>query len=294
MIHTTVRRILQIIPTLLILSLLVFYGVRTLPGTAEDDRISFTGENATHKKYIAYITGIVTEGDFGRSMRTRQPVRTEILNRYPYTLGLALGGIAVAGMIGIFLGIIASIYYNSLVDRLIMVLSLITTSMPLFFLGVMLMLFFCVYLGWLPSRGIGSWDSAILPILTLGLPAVGYITRTTRSSMLEVLSKDYIRASVARGIPEKVTIYVHAFRNTWMPIMTAVAVRFGELLAGTVLVENAFSIPGLGRLVLDAIIYRDYTVLMGCILCLAATFLLVNIVIDILYTAVDPRIRYGR
>ena len=293
MLKYALKRILQIIPTMLILSALVFYATRLLPGIPASDRVSFTGENATHIKYIEYMSGVI-QGDFGVSGRTGRPIVDELVMRFPYTITLAFGGIVVACILGIILGIIAAVNHNNKLDNFIMVTSLITTSMPLFFLAVMFMLFFCVYLGILPSRGLDSWKGFILPVLTLGLPAVGFIARTTRSAMLDALTYEHIRASRARGIPERVVVYAHAFRNTLIPIMTAVAVRFGELLAGTVLVENSFSIPGMGRLVLDAIVYSDYNVMIAGIISLALAFLVVNLVIDLLYHVVDPRLSYDK
>ena len=293
MLKFALKRILQIIPTMLILSALVFYATRLLPGTPASQRVSFTGENATHIQYIKYMGGVV-QGDFGISLRTSRPIIDELAMRFPYTILLAFGGIVVACILGIILGIVAAVNHNNKVDNFIMVSSLITTSMPLFFLAVMFMLFFCVYLGVLPSRGLASWKGFILPILTLGLPAVGFIARTTRSAMLDVLTHEHIRASRARGIPERAVVYAHAFRNTLIPIMTAVAVRFGELLAGTVLVENSFSIPGMGRLVLDAIVYGDNNVMVAGVISLALAFLIVNLVIDLLYHVADPRLSFDK
>ena len=293
MLKYALKRILQIIPTMLILSVLVFYATRLLPGVPASDRVSFIGENATHIKYIEYMKGVVV-GDFGTSLRTGRPIINELAMRFPYTIMLAFGGIVVACLLGIILGIVAAVNHNNKLDNFIMVSSLITTSMPLFFLAVMFMLFFCVYLGVLPSRGLDSWKGFILPVFTLGLPAVGFIARTTRSAMLDVLSHDHIRASRARGIPERAVIYAHAFRNTMIPIMTAVAVRFGELLAGTVLVENSFSIPGMGRLVLDAIVFGDHNVLVAGVISLALAFLILNLVIDLLYHVADPRLSFDK
>ena len=293
MLKYALKRILQIIPTMLILSALVFYATRLLPGVPTADRVSFTGGNATHIEFIKYMSGVV-RGDFGVSFRTGRPIINELVIRFPYTIMLAFGGIVIACLLGIILGIVAAVNHNNKLDNLIMVTSLVTTSMPLFFLAVMFMLFFCVHLGVLPSRGLDSWKGFILPIFTLGLPAVGFITRTTRSAMLDVLTHDYIRASKARGIPERVIVYAHAFRNTLIPIMTAVAVRFGELLAGTVLVENSFSIPGMGRLVLDAVIYGDYNVLVAGVISLALAFLIINLIIDLLYHVADPRLSYDK
>ena len=173
-----------------------------------------------------------------------------------------------------------------------MVLSLISVSTPSFFLALVLMLFFSLQLGWLPSMGLRTPLHYVLPIITLGMQSVGTIARTTRSSMLEVLGQDYIRTSRSRGIPERVIIYSHAFKNAIIPVLTIVGLRFGGLLAGSMLVETVFSIPGIGRYLVDAVLERDYPVVQSTVLVLACTFVLVNLVVDLLYAVADPKIRY--
>jgi len=247
------------------------------------------GPTLPRPAYIMYIEymGRVFRGDFG-NFRT-QPVLDVLLGAFPYTALLAFGGIALASVLGVFLGIVAAAKQNKLIDNIIMAVSLIASSIPLFFLAVIFMLIFSLHLRWLPTRGTDSWQGMILPIVTLGLPAVGFIARTSRTAMLDVLNMDAIKAARARGIPEKTITYSHAFKNMMIPIMTAIAVRLGELLAGTVLVELAFSIPGLGRLLLHAITFRDFNLLMGCVIVLGLAFMIINLIVDLLYVLVDPR-----
>ena len=173
-----------------------------------------------------------------------------------------------------------------------MVVSLISISTPSFFLAMILMLIFCIWLHLLPVSGFDTWQQMILPILTLGTQEVGYITRITRSSMLDVLGEDYIRTSRARGVSERVVVCVHAFRNAIIPVLTSVGLRFGSLLAGATLTETVFSIAGIGRLTVDAVSQRDYPLIQGCILVLAFTFVVVNTLVDVLYTVADPRIKF--
>ena len=282
-----VKRVLQGLVTLLVLSFVIYFAARLIAGSQS---IRMRGYGQTTQGYFSFLANAL-RGDLGMSATFPRPVMSEIRGRYGYTMILAVGGTTVSVVLGVLLGIVAAVRRDSRLDKVIMVMSLTTVSIPLFFSALILMLVFCLYLGWLPSLGLESWKGFILPIVTLGLPAIGFFTRTARSAMLDALGEDYIRTSRARGLPEKLIIYSHAFRNTLVPVLTAVGVRFGELLAGTVLVENAFSIPGLGRLIVSAVVQRDYNLLQGAVLVLAGTFLVINIVIDLLYALVDPKIR---
>ena len=203
-----------------------------------------------------------------------------------------VGGTLFGAAVGVLLGIIAAIHRNKFADNLIMVLSLLTVSTPSFFLALILMLIFCLNLRWLPSIGMDTWQGAVLPIATLGLQAIGSIARTTRSAMLDVIHQDYIRTSRSRGVPERVITYRHAFKNALIPVLTTIGLRFGGLLAGATLVETVFSIPGIGRFVVDSVSNRDYPAIQGAVLVLAVTFVLVNTLVDLLYAAVDPRVKY--
>ena len=275
----TIKRLLQIIPSFFILTAGVFYASLFMRG---GPRLPYPA----HIMYINYMRGVL-RGDFG-NIRHRA-ILDVLLDALPYTAILAFGGIIVASVIGVFFGIIAAKNQNKLLDNIIMTFSLLTSSIPLFFLAVVLMLFFSLHLRWLPTRGLESWQGMIMPIMTLGLPAIGFIARTTRTAMLDVLTMDAVKAARARGIPERTIIYSHALKNMLIPVMTAIAVRLGELLAGTVLVELSFSIPGIGRLLLDAIVDRHLPMLMGCVIVLGLAFMLINLIVDLLYAVVDPR-----
>lgn len=305
MLKYAVKRILQTIPMLLVLSLIVFLMVRMIPGDPVDIMLGFDVAKDTkefererlglndplYEQYFRFVINAL-KGDLGTSIFTGKPVVEELANRFPKTIILAVGGTLVGSIFGIILGIIAAVKRNKAADNIIMVASLITVSTPSFFLALILMLIFCLKFMWLPSIGMDTWKGAILPIVTLGATAIGSIARTTRSAMLDVIHQDYIRTSRARGVPERVVIYSHAFKNALIPILTAVGLRFGGLLAGATLVETVFSIPGVGRFVVDAVGNRDYPAVQGSVLVLAVTFVLVNTVVDLLYAAVDPRVKY--
>ena len=244
-----------------------------------------------HKQLLSFFGGLL-HGDLGTSIFSGKPVVEELAKRFPKTLTLAVGGTLFGAAVGVLLGIIAAIHRNKFADNLIMVLSLLTVSTPSFFLALILMLIFCLNLRWLPSIGMDTWQGAILPIATLGLQAIGSIARTTRSAMLDVIHQDYIRTSRSRGVPERVITYRHAFKNALIPVLTTIGLRFGGLLAGATLVETVFSIPGIGRFVVDSVSNRDYPAIQGAVLVLAVTFVLVNTLVDLLYAAVDPRVKY--
>lgn len=305
MIKYIVKRIFQMIPMMLVLSLIVFLMVRMIPGDPVDLMLGFDVPKDTKEyererlglndplpqQYLRFV-GNALKGDLGTSIFSGEPVIKELAKRFPKTLTLAVGGTVVGSLFGIILGIIAAVHRNGAADNIIAVTSLVALSTPSFFLALILMLIFCLRLRWFPSIGMDSWKGAVLPIITLGAQAVGSIARTTRSAMLDVIHQDYIRTSRARGVPERLVIYVHAFKNALIPILTAVGLRFGGLLAGATLVETVFSIPGIGRFVVDSVGNRDYPAVQGSILVLALTFVMVNTAVDLLYAAVDPRVKY--
>lgn len=305
MIKYIVKRIFQMIPMMLVLSLIVFLMVRMIPGDPVDLMLGFDVPKDTKEyererlglndplpqQYLRFV-GNALKGDLGTSIFSGEPVVKELAKRFPKTLTLAVGGTVFGSLFGIILGIIAAVHRNGPADNIIAVTSLVALSTPSFFLALILMLVFCLRLRWFPSIGMDSWKGAVLPIVTLGAQAVGSIARTTRSAMLDVIHQDYIRTSRARGVPERLVIYVHAFKNALIPILTAVGLRFGGLLAGATLVETVFSIPGIGRFVVDSVGNRDYPAVQGSILVLALTFVIVNTAVDLLYAAVDPRVKY--
>lgn len=305
MLKYTIRRLLQTIPLLIAISFAAFIMMHLVPGDpvrnmmgieaskeaveAERERLGLNDPLLV--QYGRFLGGVL-QGDLGTSIFTKQSVTEEILKKYPATIKLALGGTIFASVVGILAGIVSAVKRNKLTDNIIMVLSLISVSTPSFFLALVLMLFFSRQLGWLPSMGLRTPLHYVLPIITLGMQSVGTIARTTRSSMLEVLGQDYIRTSRSRGIPERVIIYSHAFKNAIIPVLTIVGLRFGGLLAGSMLVETVFSIPGIGRYLVDAVLERDYPVVQSTVLVLACTFVLVNLIVDLLYAVADPKIRY--
>ena len=310
MLKYTLRRLLQLIPTLLVVSFIVFAMVRLIPGDPITLLYGISEGAGTDSEYLDYMReqyGLndplpvqyfnylvdILHGDFGTSLYTHKPIIEEISNRYENTLILAVGGTLVGSLLGVMLGIIAAVKHNKLGDNIVMVLSMIFVSTPSFFLAMILMQVFALQLRWLPVMGMKGPAYAVLPILTLGLHAVGLIARTTRSSMLDTINQDYIRTSKARGVSRFKIIMSHTLKNALIPILTAIGLRFGGLLAGAALVETVFSIPGLGRFMVDGISNRDYPVIQSTVLLFATTFVVVNTLVDLLYGFVDPRVKYN-
>lgn len=305
MLGYTIKRILQVIPVLLIISFICFMMIRLVPG---DPVANMLGVNASKEAIAAQRAELgldkplltqygdflvkALQGDLGKSITTRRPVIDEIAQRYPATLKLALGATVFAAVVGITFGVLSAVKQNKLTDNVIMVFSLLSVSTPSFFLALVMMLLFSIQLGWLPSMGLRTPLHYVLPIITLGMQSVGLIARTTRSSMLEVLRQDYIRTSRSRGISQAVIVMRHAFKNALIPVVTVVGLRFGGLLAGSMLVEAVFSVPGIGRFMVDGVLKRDYPVVQGTVLVLATTFVLVNLAVDLIYALIDPRIKY--
>lgn len=309
MLKYTIKRLLQLIPTLIIVSFIVFSMVRLIPGEPITLLYGLSESGGADEEYLDYMReqyglndplvvqyanwiGKIFKGDLGTSLYTHKPIITELANRYKNTIILAVGGTVVGSLVGMVFGIIAAINHNKFGDNVIMVFSMLAVSTPSFFLAMLLMLFFSLKLGWLPSLGLKGPAYAVLPILTLGLGAVGMISRTTRSSMLDVINQDYIRTSRSRGIANNKIVFVHALRNALIPVLTAIGLRFGHLLAGAALVETVFSIPGLGRFMVDGISNRDYPVVQSTVLVFAVTFVVVNTIVDLLYGLADPRVKY--
>lgn len=298
------KRILLLIPVLLGVSLLVFAIMSLTPG---DPAQLILGENAPKEavlklreemglndpffmQYFRFVKNAIM-GDFGRSYTTGREVFGEIFARFPNTLILAVIGIIISVCIGIPIGIISATRQYSFLDSFSMVIALLGVSMPVFWLGLMLILTFSVKLGWLPSGGFDGLKSIILPAVTLGVGSASIITRMTRSSMLEVIRQDYIRTARAKGVAEKVVINKHALKNALIPIITVVGLQFGHLLGGAVLTESVYSWPGVGRLMVDAIRQKDTPTVLAAVVFLAAAFSVVNLLVDILYAYVDPRIK---
>lgn len=242
-----------------------------------------------HQQYLSFLSNAV-QFDFGTSWRTGREVSSEIAPRFFVTLELAIYSTILSVFLGVIAGVISAVRRYSLTDVTIMLVALFGLSMPNFWLGLMLMQWFAVKLDWLPATGWGSGSQVILPVIALGTAGAAIIARMTRSSMLEIISQDYIRTARAKGVTEKVVIYRHALRNAMIPVVTVVGLQFGYLLGGAVLTETVFAINGLGRLVVDRIASRDFPVIQASILVIASLFVFVNVLVDISYRILNKRI----
>ena len=300
-----IKRLISTIPVLIGISLLLFFMLRMLPG---DPAQVLAGQMATpeeienirhqlgldrpiYEQYAVYLSRLVRL-DLGRSARTQNPVIDEIWARLPNTLLLASVAITLACLFGIPAGIISAVRPYSWVDYLVTLSALFGISMPVFWLGLMLVVLFSIMLKWLPAGGTGSWQHVILPSITLAAFVVAFIARMTRSTLIETLSQDFTTTARSKGLPEKVVIVKHALRNALIPIITVVGLQFGLLLGGAVLTETVFAWPGLGRLIVDSILARDYPVIQGIILMSSGVYLVINLIVDISYRFFDPRIEY--
>jgi peptide/nickel transport system permease protein len=299
------RRLLLLGPVLFGVSLASFGLLQLVPG---DPALVLAGEEATEEvlarirqehgldrplpvQFLVYL-GNVARGNLGISIQSRQPVATLIAQRFPFTLTLALLAILVSGALGVVAGVVAATRRNSALDVAALLGSLVGISMPIFWLGLLAILVFAVRLRWLPAGGSGSPAHLILPALVLGAASAAVIARMTRASLLEVLQQEYVRTARAKGVAERAVVLRHALRNAMIPVLTVFGLEFGYNLGGAVLTETVFSLPGVGRLIVEAIFARDYPVVQGALLVVATTFVLVNLLTDLAYALVDPRIRY--
>ena len=242
---------------------------------------------------FARFLGNAVQGDFGDSFRTDRPAMEEVLDRAPATAQLAVLSLAISLVISIPLGVLAAIKRGTLADGVARFFALIGQATPSFWLGLMLIFFFAVRLGWFPTGGQGGLDHLILPAVTLGTAAAASITRLTRSSMLDVWNRDYMTLARAKGVPERTVILKHGFRNAMIPVLTILGLRIGTLLAGSVVVETIFAWPGVGRLIIQAIQVSDYPVVQAAVLLIATTVVVANLLTDLAYMVIDPRIRYA-
>lgn len=241
-------------------------------------------------QYGNYLRKIVFNQDLGTSYNTSRPVLTEILTVFPNTVKLAAASIVVAVIVGTILGIVSAVKQYSIIDNIVMVFALVGTSAPIFWIGILMILLFSVKLKWLPPSGFDSFEQMIMPAVALGLQSTAVIARMTRSSMLEIIRQDFVKTARAKGQKEFVVIMRHVYRNALIPVITVIGLQFGQLLGGAMLTEVVFSIPGVGRLMVESIKQRDYPVVQGSVLFVAACFSLVNLVVDILYALVDPKV----
>jgi ABC-type dipeptide/oligopeptide/nickel transport system permease component len=242
-------------------------------------------------QYLRFLTGAL-QGDFGDSLRHGEPAMGLVLERLPATFELAGAGLVIALCLAIPTGIVSAVRRNTPVDYVSTVVALLGQAMPTFWLGIMLILVFSVRLNWLPSSGRGDIEHLVLPAITLGLFTTARITRLTRSGMLEVLGQDYIRTARAKGVSEPPVVWKHALKNASIPIVTIVGIELGTLLGGSVITETIFAWPGVGRLSVQAIFNRDYPVVQAAVFLLATTFVVLNFLVDVVYTYLDPRIRF--
>lgn len=314
-----IQRVLAFLPILIGVSLLVFMAIRLIPGDVitatlgteagmltdtqrESLRRYYGLDRPVSEQYVNWITRAVV-GDLGISTRHGKPVTDLIAERFPVTLQLALMAVTLGLLVGVPLGIIAAVRYNSILDLLVRLLALAGLVMPGFLVGTLIIFVLSTVFGFLPNAGNFArfnenpglnLQQMIFPAITLGFAFSASIMRMTRSSMLEVLGEDYVRTARSKGLRERQVVTRHALRNALIPVVTLVGVEMGYLLGGTFIIETLFSLPGLGRLLINAISQRDYALVQGATLFIAFTFVLINLVIDLLYAAVDPRISYER
>jgi peptide/nickel transport system permease protein len=313
LILVALRRLLSAIPVLFIVSLISFGLMRLIPG---DPAASIAGPSATPAQIdqlrrdlgldepllmqlLHYYQGLL-QGDFGKSLLLGKGVLAATMERLPVTIGLSLYALVLTLLIGVTSGIVAALRQNTWVDQVAMMIAMLGISIPGFFLGLLMIIFFAVQLGWLPSGGyvpfsqdpMGWLRSTTMPAISLALLQAGLLARITRSGMLEVLRQDYVRTARAKGLPERQVILKHALANALIPIVTVVGIIISLLLSGAVVTEALFSLPGMGQLLTQAVLSRDYPMVQGGLLLVTTFLVVVNILVDILYALIDPRVRY--
>ncbi len=306
MVNYLIRRLIQVLITVFIIVTIVFVAVRLAPGDPaavmagqmgsvyEYESIrSFMGlDRPFHLQYIDYLKGLL-KGDLGESVFFSKPVTSMILYRMPYTLQIALMAVLSTILIGVPLGVYCSVKRNSLIGYVLLILAYSGQATAEFWLGIMFVFVFSVKLGIFPSFGAGTLAHIVLPTASLTFPLIARVIRFVRTGLLEIMQEDFIRTARSKGLSERVVLYKHAFRNMLIPLVTDMGLRFGWLLGGVVVVEAVFKWPGLGSLMVAAVQSRDYPLIQGCVLVFAFLFLFVNVFIDIIYTFIDPRIRYN-
>ncbi|MGG4455665.1 nickel ABC transporter permease [Brevibacillus porteri] len=300
-----VKRLFEIIPIIFVVSLLIFFFIHLVPG--DPVRLA-AGKEATLEEiervrqelgldkplltqYVNYMQNLLT-GNLGHSLKTGLPISDMFENRFSVTMTLTFMSLGWALVLGLLIGTISAVFRNKWPDYVGMLTAISGISLPGFWLGLILIQVFSVTLGWFPTGGVESWKSYVLPSLTLGAGIMSMLARFTRSSLLETLKEDFIRTGRAKGLKESVVVRKHALKNSMIPVVTIAGLQFGFLLGGSVVVETVFSIPGMGRLLIDSIAFRDYPVVQAVILLFSLEFILVNLLVDILYKALNPKIRY--
>ena len=302
--RSLLMRLIYTIPVVWLVVTIVFFLIHIVPGDPVEQML---GEGARAQdiaalrhaygldvplgeQYIHYWRGAL-HGDLGHSLRLNDSVTHLVITRYPYTLELTIAALIVALLLSIPAGIAAALHRGRWQDNAVGVVSLLGLSFPGFALGPILILLVSIKLGWLPVSGAGGWDHLVLPAITMGGALAAILTRMVRTAMLEELGQDYIRTARAKGLSERTVVYKHALRNAMIPVLTLIGLQFGALLAGAIVTETIFSWPGIGRLTVSAISNRDYALVQGCILAVGLTYVLVNLITDMLYMVVNPRIR---
>jgi ABC-type dipeptide/oligopeptide/nickel transport system permease component len=300
-----VRRLGQSAVTLVGVSVLVFVILRVVPGDpakmllpegAPQSAIEELGRQLglrepLHVQYAIFLRSVF-QGDFGRSFQYRAPALTVVVERLPATIHLTLAAMALTVAAGVSIGILAAVRQGTGYDYAGTTLAVLGQSLPSFWLGIMFILLFGVTLRWLPTSGFTGWSHLVLPSVTLAAYPTALVARLTRSSMLEILGRDYIRTGRAKGLAERVVVLRHALRNATIPVLTVIGLQIGTLLGGAVITESVFAWPGMGKLVVDAIFFRDFPVVQTILILSATTFVAINLLVDVLYTFIDPRIRY--
>lgn len=299
------KRLLAMVPVVLAITTLVFWVVKLTPGdpalailggsamkgAIEQFHREFGLDRPLHIQFLEFLEGLILRGDLGKSYWTHGSVAVLLSQAFPATAELTVSAMIVAILVGGLVGIISAVKRETLFDYVSRTFSLFGVSMPIFLLGPALILVFSVYLGLLPVQGRGGAEHLVLPAFTLGMFSASNMARIMRSSMLDVLGKDYVRTARAKGLSERVVIYKHALRNALVPFVTVAGLQFGLLLGGAIICESVYAWPGVGRLLVSAILQRDSPVIQGCILFIVILFVLVNLTVDVLYHYLDPRIR---
>ncbi|HEX7039566.1 MAG TPA: nickel ABC transporter permease [Trueperaceae bacterium] len=309
MLAYVVKRLLSLVPVLLGVVLLVFAMLWLAPGDpvlallgegaqgitaaqVEELRRAYGLDRSFPEQFVSYLADVVRL-DLGTSLRSSQSVTSEVLSRFPATLALAGSALAIAVVVGGLFGVLAAVYKGTWVDSVAIVVALLGVSVPVFWSGLVLMLVFALQLGWLPASGSGTWRHLIMPAATVGFSSAAFIARVTRASLIEALRQDYVRTARAKGLPEGRVRLKHALKNALLPVVTVVGLQFGGLLGGAVLTETVFAWPGVGRLLVDAITSRDLPLVQGAVLFVAVAFIVVNLLVDLSYAALNPKVRYG-
>lgn len=309
MLRYALGRLLGTVPVLFGVTLLVFLMAWVTPGdpvvamlgeasqgisrqALEDLRRELGLDRPLPVQYVDYVAGLL-RGDLGDSVRSRRPVLAEIRDRLPATIELALAALTIAVALGVTLGVLAAVRKRTWVDGAAIAVALVGVSIPVFWSGFLLMMVFALELGWLPASGRGTWQHLVLPAVTVGVSSAAFIARITRGAVLEALAQDYVRTAKAKGLAPRRVVMRHALRNALLPIVTVVGLQLGGLLGGAVLTETVFAWPGVGRLLVDAIVARDLPLVQGSVLVVSLLFILVNLAVDLSYAAINPKVRYG-